>query len=139
MTLQDLVFIAGILTFAALWSKNMLVAISASGGWIFAWIYITNHPALIGAVAGDNTQEILMIVCISAAVAIPWYVVFRERTNKELAESSDRGNGFSVRRFLNHGDIGNRNSPKEHRETVEEYQTRVYRALHPNGGYRRRR
>ncbi len=138
MTLLAIIAIAGLLTFAAIWSKNMLVAIAASGGWIATWVVFTNHPPY-GASPGDTTQEVLLIVAVAAALAVPWYVVFRERSSRELDEITDRSEGFSVRRFLNHGDLGNRNAPKPHRETLEEYQAKVYRSLHPNGAYRRRR
>ena len=138
MTLLGILTLAGLLTFAAIWSKNMLIAIAASGGWIASWVYFTNNPPL-GAAVGDTLQELLMIVTIAAALAVPWYVVFRERSSRELEEATDRGGGFSIRRFVNHGDIGNRNAPRPHRETPEEYRARLYMALHPNGAYRRRR
>ncbi len=129
--------IAAIITFAALMVRNFVLAISASGMWIFTAYYVLNNPPF-GLTAGDTGHQILLIVLAGVILGVPMYVVLGNGT---ATSGESRGNvtrvivenrNFSWRRFLSSGDIGNREIPPPHEETQEEYRARVNRALHPN-------
>ena len=137
MSFLMIVVIAGIITFAALMVRNFVLAISASGMWIFAAYYALNNPPF-GLVAGDTGHQILLIVLAGVILGVPMYVVLGNgtATSGERTGNVNRvivqNNGFSMRRFLTSGDIGNRDAPKPHAETQLEYKERVNKALHPN-------
>ncbi len=134
--LYALIAIVAILTVAALWSKNFLIGLVTAGGWLFLWQYLAANTNLIATSATAPVVTTVLVVCVGMAIAIVLYTIFVSRSGSTTEESIG-GGGFNIRRFLSNGDIGRQ--PTEHHETVEEYEARIHRALHPNGAYKRRR
>jgi hypothetical protein len=133
MTLIQLVAIAGILTFAALWANNVLMGIVASAGWVFSFIYVVNNSIGI-IVIGSPTHEAILIALGGAVIAVPMSIVFRRgREDKSNRTSGDgeehKDKGFKLSKFLDSGDTGYRARRQE--ESPEEYRAKVYKALHP--------
>ena len=130
MTLIQLVAIAGILTFAALWANNVLMGIVASAGWVFSFIYVVNNS--IGGIAiGSLTHEAILIALGGAIIAVPMTIVFRrgreDRVSGERDENKDRE--FKLSKFLDSGDTGHR--AKRQEVNPEQYRNEVHKALHP--------
>lgn len=130
MTLIQLVAIAGILTFAALWANNLAMAIVASAGWVFCLIYTVNNS--VGAIViGSPTHEAILIALGGAVLAVPMSIVFRrgreDRVNGEREENKDRE--FKLSKFLDSGDTGHRARRQE--VSPEQYRNEVHKALHP--------
>ncbi len=134
--LYALIAIVAILTVAALWSKNFLIGLVTAGGWLFLWQYLAANTNLISASASDPVVTTVLVVCVGMAIAIVLYTIFASRSGSSV-DASIKSEGFNLRRFLSNGDIGNIGSTVHH-ETVEEYEARIHRALHPNGNRRKR-
>ena len=133
--LYALIAIVAILTVSSLWSKNFLIGLVTSGGWLFLWQYLAANTNLISTNASDPVVTTVLVVCVGMAIAIVLYTIFASRSGSDV-DAKIKSEGFNLKRFLNTGDIGRQ--PTEHHETVEEYEARIHRALHPNGNRRRR-
>lgn len=144
--LYALIAISGILTAAALWSRNLIIGIVASGSWIFIWQYFTENVSLLASSASDPLVTTVLIVCMGAAVGIPLYIILRPHgieseaigDNEVEVSASVKARGFNWRRFLSSGDFGSRNNMAAHHETADEYERRLYKILHGRPVRRRR-
>jgi hypothetical protein len=131
------VALAAILTFAAIYSKNALMGIVGAGFWLAIWQYLTQNYILIAATADDPMVTTVLVACVGAALATFLVPILQDRQSDATAS----GGLARIRRFVNHGDVGNGNAPKRrtlYDATPEEYSQIVHNAVHRNGARRRR-
>lgn len=136
MNMQELMIMAGVITFAALWMKHLFMDFVSMIIWWFVAVFVISNPPW-GLVAGDAKQQMLVVALFAVGIAIPFIGAANRDRERSSNPEMERPEGFNFKRFLSSGDTGS--PPTVSRESTQDYRAKVYKALHPNPNHLRRR
>jgi len=143
MTLIAFFILCGILSFLSLRNRSALLAIGASGAWLFMLAYTrSNLPG--GITAGDSADTIMVLTFIALAIAMPFMWIQRRRVYRGFADSDQEESETVLtddivtkrksKSGLTPSDISRSRSSRHgasgtFADSAEEYQARVHNVL----------
>jgi hypothetical protein len=134
MILWAVIGVAGILTFAAIISKNIVMAIVGGGSWwgVIAYI-IAAQPANL--TNGSNAQQIVVLVMAGASIGVLVYGVVKFVTNRRENEAEinyySRREDVEPRSYRAYEEGRGRSAKNTGDESLESYRARIRAKARP--------
>ena len=125
VTLLAIGVLVATLSYIAIRSNFILLKIAAMGVWFFLFMYIKDNPPA-PLVAGSAAHQVLIVVCIAVGIGMG-LSSFGRNVNRNSQSRGISSSDFKWKFGKDKQEYEGSNL--NHRETIDEYQLRVRRAL----------